>query len=252
MNRLDSLSPLDFSSDRMRGAETSSGVVSTASGGAPLSVFTPMHYEPNYAYPLLVWLHGRGGDESQLKRIIPHISLRNYVGVAPRGTAACGNGRLSGGGFDWPQSHQDIVQAESRIFAAIQTASMQLNVSPSRIFLAGFDSGATMALRLAMLHPGTFAGALSLGGRFPTARTPLSRLNHARQVPLFIASGRDSKEYPPEDVCNDLRLFHSAGMAVALRQYPCGHEISTQMLSDIDRWVMEQIAGVPATESSAL
>lgn len=252
MNRLDSLNSLDLTPNRLRKAETESGALSSGHGGAPHTLFTPMHYEPNYAYPLLVWLHGRGGDERQLKRIIPHISLRNYVGVAPRGATICGGGRNGQGGYDWPQSHQDIVQAEMRIFEAIQAATMQMNISPSRIYLAGFDTGGTMALRLAMLHPGRFAGVLSLGGRFPTARAPLSRLNHARQVPLFIASGRDSTEYPPEDVCADLRLFHSAGMAVALRQYPCGHEISTVMLGDVDRWIMEQIAGVPAAESSLL
>ncbi len=247
MNRLDSLSPLNLSPGRTRMVDATSGVLSSVQGSAPHALFTPMHYEPNYAYPLLVWLHGPGGDERQLKRIIPHVSLRNYVGVAPRGTSRCAQGRLGQGGYDWPQTHQDFVQAEARVFDALQAASLQMNISPTRIFLAGFDTGGTLALRLAMLHPSRFAGVLSLGGRFPTARAPLSRLNHARQVPLFMATGRDSAEYPPEDVCADLRLFHSAGMSVALRQYPCGHEISTLMLGDVDRWIMEQIAGVPET-----
>jgi len=247
MNRLDTLSSLELPPSRARRTDASSGVISTVTGSAPYAVFTPMHYEPNYAYPLLVWLHGPGGDERQLKRIMPHVSLRNYVGVAPRGTASLALGRISQGGFDWPQTHQDYVQAESRVFDAIQAVSLQLNVSAARVFVAGFDSGGTLALRLAMDHPCRFAGVLSLGGRFPTQGTPLSRLNHARQVPLFLATGCDSTEYPPEDVCADLRLFHSAGMSVALRQYqPCAQEICTTMLADMDRWMMEQINGVPA------
>jgi phospholipase/carboxylesterase len=252
MNRLDSLSSLDLPPSRNARANAESGVLSAGHGGAPYSLFTPMHYEPNYAYPLLVWLHGRGGDERQLKRIMPHVSLRNYAGVAPRGASTCSAGRLRSEGFDWSQSPQDFVQAEARVFSAIHSASLQLNISPSRIFLAGFDTGGTMALRLAMLHPSKFAGVLSIGGRFPTARAPLSRLNTARHVPLFIASGRDSTDYPPEDVCADLRLFHTAGMSVDLRQYPCGHEIDTLMLADIDRWIMQQINGVQTAEPSTL
>lgn len=252
MNRLDSLDALDLGSSRIPRAKAESGVLSAGHGGAPYTIFSPMHYEPNYAYPLLVWLHGRGGDERQLKRIMPHVSLRNYVGVAPRGPSNCSAGRLRSEGYDWPHSPQDFVQAEAQVFSAIHSASLQMNISPSRIFLAGFDTGGTMALRLAMLHPTKFAGVLSLGGRFPTARAPLSRLNIARHVPLFIASGRESEDYPPEDVCADLRLFHSAGMSVDLRQYPCGHEISTIMLGDVDRWIMQQINGVPAAETSTL
>ncbi len=52
------------------------------------TLFAPIHYESNYAYPLIVWLHGPHDDERQLKRIMPFVSLRNYVGVSPRGTEA--------------------------------------------------------------------------------------------------------------------------------------------------------------------
>ena len=45
------------------------------------SVFVPLHYEANYSYPLLVWLHGPGDDERQLKKIMPLISMRRYPGL---------------------------------------------------------------------------------------------------------------------------------------------------------------------------
>src|SRR5262245_62225276 len=47
--------------------------------------FIPRQYEPNYAYPLLVLFHARGGDEDQLVRAMPALSWRNYVGLALRG-----------------------------------------------------------------------------------------------------------------------------------------------------------------------
>ena len=46
---------------------------------------------------------------------------------------------------------------------------------------------------------------------------------------------------PPEKVCENLRLFHTAGMSVTLRQYPCGHQLAPQMLRDMDRWIIEQV-----------
>jgi hypothetical protein len=32
--------------------------------------------------------------------------------------------------------------------------------------------------------------------------------------------------------------LHAVGCTVDLRQYPCGDELSTNMLADLDRWVM--------------
>src|SRR3954470_20156094 len=49
------------------------------------AMFVPQRYEPNYAYPLLVLLHGRGGDEHQMVRAMPALSWRNYVGLGLRG-----------------------------------------------------------------------------------------------------------------------------------------------------------------------
>lgn len=57
--------------------------------------FGPLHYEPNYRYPLLIWLHGLGESEQTLLSIMPEISLRNYVAIAPRGLRVDG-GSLRG------------------------------------------------------------------------------------------------------------------------------------------------------------
>src|SRR3954471_18119266 len=59
----------------------------TTTGTGPLveARFIPQRYEPNYAYPLLVTFHARGGDEQQMVRSMPALSWRNYVGLSLRG-----------------------------------------------------------------------------------------------------------------------------------------------------------------------
>jgi phospholipase/carboxylesterase len=203
-----------------------------------LALFSPLHYEPNYAYPLIVWLHGPGADERQLRKIMPSISMRNYVGAAVRGTLALGSREA---GFAWSQSAGHIRRAEERTLAAVAAAQRRFNISSSRIFLAGFDCGGTMALRIACQYPDRFAGVLSMGGEFPLGNAPLSRLAEVRRLAVLLATGRDSDRYPPERVCENLRLFYAAGMSIHLRQYPVAQDLTTQMLSDMDRWIMEQI-----------
>jgi phospholipase/carboxylesterase len=219
--------------------EIQSGLFSTMQQDTIHAVFAPLHYEPGYSYPLVVWLHGSGCDERQLLRIMPLVSLRNYVAVAPRGTSV--SSLTEDAAYGWSHEEQNLQQAEHRIFDSIDSAARRYNINPRRIFLAGFDTGGTMAFRVAMYHPYKFAGMLSLGGCLPTGGAPLARLPEARQLAVFLAAGRASTVYAEQRVCDDLRLLHTAGMSITLRLYPCGHELSPQMLADVDRWIIEQI-----------
>jgi phospholipase/carboxylesterase len=264
MNRIQSYLSDIFGSDVANTVEVevAAGRFHSAPAGASHSLFVPLHYEQNYAYPMIVWLHGANDDERQLKRIMPFVSMRNYVAVAPRGIVhaaaddGAGDNAASDGpgqvGCSWNQTEDHILLAEHRVLEAVAAASRQLNIAPQRIFLAGFGCGGTMAFRLALNMPQIFAGALSLNGPFPSGLMPLAQLHRVRRLKFLLASGRDSGRYPPEKVCENLRLLYAAGMSISLRQYPCGDDLTTHMLSDMDRWIMEQIATpVTADEGSA-
>jgi phospholipase/carboxylesterase len=205
------------------------------------TLFVPHHYEPNYGYPLLVWLHGPGDDERQLKRIMPHVSTRNYVAVCPRGCSPPLPGEL---GFRWGQTAQAVETAEQSVFDSIDAACDRYHVAAEHVFLAGFQCGGTMALRVGLQYPERFAGVVSIGGAFPEGFAPLARLRQLRRLPIFIAQGRDSLEYPLQQSCGELRLFHAASLHVSLRQYPCADDLTTAMLSDLNAWLMERVTGI--------
>ena len=210
----------------------------------PHCLLAPLHYERNYAYPLLVWLHDDGGSERELKRIMPLVSLRNYVSLAVRGTNA------GEGGYSWSESPDAVLAAESRVADAVALAKQRFHVNSSRVYLAGQGVGGTLALRLALRQPEHYAGGVSIGGPFPQGQSPLARLSAARTSRLLIMHCRDSATYSINRLCDELALFHAAGMSVTLRQYPCGDELTTQMLRDLDVWLMEQVTGVATSEAA--
>jgi phospholipase/carboxylesterase len=195
-----------------------------------------LHYEAGYAYPLVVWLHGRSASEQQLRRVMPHVSMRNFVAVAPRGTVA----RRSGG-FGWRQDAEGIEEAEARIFHCVDVARDRFNIHADRIFLAGTGSGGTMAARVAWSYPDRFAGVASIGGPLPPEFCPLHRVNDMRHMPCMIATSRCSSAYPEDHVCRDLRLMHTAGCTIALRQYPGADDLTTGMLTDLNGWLMDLV-----------
>jgi phospholipase/carboxylesterase len=242
--------PLSYPPPRQPPFHLESGLFRATVGDTVHSVFGPMHYAPGYRYPLIVWLHGPGSDERQLMRIMPLVSMRNYVAVAPRGTSQKDASQPQREGYGWSQAEEHLPQAEQRIFDSIAVVAQEYNVHPERIFLAGFDAGGTMAFRVAMNYPQRFAGAISLSGAFPTGHAPLARLSEARHLSVFLAAGRRSAVYDETAVCADLRLLHAAGVSITLRSYPCGQELALAMFSDVDHWIIEHITSPQAAEDA--
>jgi phospholipase/carboxylesterase len=207
---------------------------------APIATFLPKHYEAGYAYPLIVWLHDSGENERHLPQVMRHISLQNFVAVAPRATNVS---TVDKRGFDWRQKSDAIADADEAVDNAIRLARSRFNIHPTRVFLIGHGAGGTMATRLALHRPRSFAGAASIAGSLPRNQRPLRQLTELRGFPFFIASSRDCQQYSQQEVCDDLRLLHAAGCSVALRQYPGDDDLTTMMLGDVNRWIMDRVCG---------
>src|SRR5918912_461766 len=174
-----------------------------APSGWPLRTFLPVGYEPNYPYPLLVFLHGHGGSEEQVLRLAPRLSRRNYVCIALRGPYA-----------------SDDPLVEEYVLGAIRQTRRVLHVHSERIYLAGFCEGAALAYRLALLFPERFAGVVALNGALPRRGGPLLRLPEVRRLKVLIGHGIANAIVPLAMARQDYKLFYSAGMPVQFRTYP--------------------------------
>ncbi|WP_197526289.1 alpha/beta hydrolase [Botrimarina colliarenosi] len=201
------------------------------------ATFAPLGYESGYQYPLLVWLHGDGANEQTLPQVMRHISVRNFVATAPRGVDGVASA------FGWRQNADSIDAAEDAVFDAIEATGERFSLHPRRVFLAGSGSGGSMAMRIALRHPGRFAGVATLDGALPTSDALLCRVNELRELPMLLSACKQSPAYSEPQVCRDLSLLHSAGCSVAIRQYPGDDDLTTTMLADLNRWAMGIVCG---------
>lgn len=200
-------------------------------------LFSPIHYEAGYRYPLVVWLHSEHGSEHELRQVMPLLSPRNYVGVAPRGTCRSSKRAIS---YQWLHCAAGVADACERVRRSIQQASVQFNVHDERIFIAGYGLSGTMALRVALEHPELFAGAISLGGRAPRGLHVFRRLNDARKLPILVSVSPQPGQFTLGDLSDDLRLLHSGGFSVSVQLYPDGDGLTDCMLARCDEWIMER------------
>jgi phospholipase/carboxylesterase len=209
--------------------------------GWPLRTFLPTGYEPNYPYPLLVFLHGRGGSEEQILRLAPQLSRRNYICIGLRGFRALGLRDNGLPAYTWDAEGHDDARVEEYVFRAIEQTRRHYHVHSERIYLAGYHEGATLAYRLGMTYPERFAGIISLNGAMPRQGGPLLRLAEVRRLRVLIGHGLTNEVVPLEMARQDFRLLYTAGLSIRMHTYSTNHGIHRDMLRDINRWVMQSI-----------
>lgn len=221
------------------GSFVADGVFQSMTACRPTETFMPLHYEPNYAYPLIIWLHSPGEDERQLRRVMPLLSLRNYVAAAIRGGVSFGNDGLPKKGYFWDPGTYETTYAA--VLRTINEMRRLRRIASDRIYLAGCEEGGTMAQRLAFHDPQHFAGVISLDGAIPEDMMLLERFKELKKVRFLYAVSRGSRTCPVESFCENLRLLYSAGVPLTLRNYPTAGSLQLDMLRDANRWIMGSI-----------
>lgn len=209
--------------------------------GWPLRTFLPTGYEPNYPYPLLVFLHGRGGSEEQILRLAPQLSRRNYICIGLRGPRSLGLRNNGLPAFSWDAEDHVDADLEEYIFRAVEQTRRHYHVHSERIYLAGYHEGASLAYRLGMMYPERFAGIIALNGVMPRHGGPLLRLPDVRHLRVLIGHGIANETVPLELARHDFRLLYTAGLAIRMHTYATNHRIHADMLRDINRWIMQAI-----------
>lgn len=206
-------------------------VRSSLSGTA--AVFTPEGYEPNYAYPLVVWFHDAGEDERVLRRIMPTVSERNAIGLALRGERS-----LRGGGFDWPVI--DPHRRASMLFDRVRDLRREYHVHTERVVLAGRGTGAAAAAGLFFARPEWFGGLALLD--LPPESLPVHLVSSDELAgkPVLL-------DLPVEQlgrVRDGASRFAAAGLDVTFR-HARSSGVCRSTLLHLNRWLMATICGVP-------
>lgn len=195
------------------------------------ALFAPLHYEPNYAYPLLVWLHGERDDESQLGRVMPDLSLRNYVAIAPSWAAVPAASSRIAADHRQPELHS----LEQRIFDLAAMAARRFKLNLNHVFLAGAGAGGTMAVRLGLQQAGRYTGAVAFDAPLPSDDGRMSTVNSADRLPIYLAIGAAHLSARH----NVLQCIH--GLDATLRQSADQHGLSAANLAEANAWMMKRM-----------
>jgi phospholipase/carboxylesterase len=208
----------------------------------PVRTFLPIGYEPRYPYPLLVFLHGHGGNEEQVLRLAPRLSRRNFIAIGLRGPVAldANDDRPNDGlpSYAWGDGRYATL-LEDYLLRAVEQTRRRYHVHSERVYLAGLAEGATVAYRLGLTFADRLGGVIALNGAMPRLERPLLRLPHARSLRVFIGHGIANLHTPWTHARHDLRVLSAAGLSVTMHSYPTTHKLHPDMLRDVNRWIID-------------
>jgi predicted esterase len=151
----------------------------------PYQVFVPSSYDKSKPFPLIIALHGMGGDENSYLTVYGQGAFKTeaekhgYIVACPKGRK--------------PASMY-VGDAEKDVMDVIAEVRRAYNIDADRIYLTGHSMGGFGTWSVAMDHPDVFAALAPISGG---ANNPanMSKIAH---IPTLIVHGDNDPTVPVE------------------------------------------------------
>jgi phospholipase/carboxylesterase len=187
-------------------------------------LYVPLGYDPETKAPLLVLLHGAGGQAADWRSTFAVAGGRGLVVLA-----------LDSRGTTWDRVRGDFAGDVAFMDAALSHTFGRCSIDPERILLAGFSDGASYALSLGVgngdlfTHLAAFSpGFLNSGERL--VGKPRIFVSHGTQDPVIsVLTSRDTI----------VPLLRGAGYEVRYEEFEGGHTVPAGVFDAALDWFLE-------------
>lgn len=201
----------------------------------------------------VIWLHGLGADGNDFVPIVEEMAdelaalppIRFVFPHAPVRPVTINGGYEMRAWYDlvaqdFSQRREDPVgvHQSARQIEALITRENERGIADEHIVLAGFSQGGAVALHTGLRHARRLAGILALSTYLPLADTLAGEASVAnRDVPIFMAHGRDDSVIPYAFAARSGDLLRREGYAVDWHAYAVEHGVCLEEVLDIAGWL---------------
>ncbi|MFM2354179.1 MAG: hypothetical protein RLZZ608_1585 [Actinomycetota bacterium] len=185
--------------------------------------------------PVLLTLHGTGGDEREITALAAHFDPRASV-LSPRGRVSEAGAnrwfrRLREGVFDV----DDVIARAGELAAFISAARDEYALTDAPLTAVGFSNGANIALATTLLHPSVLTRVVAFSGMYPFGdRDPMGDVTG---VEVLLLNGSSDPMAPSTSVDVLERTASAHGASVTRHTRSGGHGIDGAELQAAKAWV---------------
>ena len=127
---------------------------------------------------------------------------------------------------------------------ALIDAEVTRGMPARRIVLAGFSQGCALALLAGLRYPARLGGLAGLSGYLPLAATTAAERHAAnRDVPIFVAHGRDDDVVALARGQSGRDVLQTLGHEVEWHDYPMAHSVCMEEVVALNRWLVRVWGG---------
>lgn len=187
--------------------------------------------------PLLLLLHGTGGDEHDLIRlargIAPSAALLSPRGdVSERGALRFFT-RIGEGFFD----PAEVCRRTHALADFISAASEHHGIAPHRVVAVGFSNGANIAATMLQLRPEVLGGAILFRSMVVLDQpAPPGTLTGKR---VLLVNGSVDPLVPPDHPLRLAGLLRAGGADVKVQMLSASHGLTPQDLAAAQEWLRD-------------
>ncbi len=196
--------------------------------------------------PLLILLHGVGGNEQNLFSFAPNLP-ENFVVVSARGPLTFGANSFAWFQVDFssgkPQiNEQQAENARKMLIDFIEDLKSEITFDSKKVYLMGFSQGGIMSYSAALTAPEKVNGIAVLSGRLlPEIKPFMADEKRLKNLKIFISHGKQDAVLNHQYAIDALEFLKSKNLNPEFHSYDEGHTVNQQMFTDVNHWLTANI-----------
>lgn len=185
--------------------------------------------------PLVVFMHGRGADASDLSDLAPMIDgpggYRFVFPNAARPFEAYPGMTMGYSWFDgWPPEGESIVESRTSMLTLIDQLVARYP-NPGKVVLGGFSQGGLMALDVGFRTTTPLAGIAVMSGAVYEGDLPDLRARAGQRV--LLIHGTDDDVIPVVAAQRSRRVLEDHGIEPEYHEFAMGHHVTPESLEAV-------------------
>lgn len=192
--------------------------------------------------PVLLLLHGWGGDENVMWVFTGHLN-NHYCLLAPRGLL-----HTQPMGYGWAYTASNNLTNLSSLFPMVDLLLAQVdyhrkslapNTQTEPLSLMGFSQGAALAYAIALRYPERVKKLAALSGFLPDGAETYRNNNGLAGKPVLITHGSLDQIVPVETARRDAVLLERLGASVTYCEESVGHKLGKACFRKLDEFFLD-------------
>lgn len=199
---------------------------------------SPADPQPDFVYPTILALHGRGSNEGDLIGLADYLP-KKYLWISPRGTFDLGPDA-----YEWFQITQVGKPDPTRLKNALNTIDKFIDeiiknypVDKNKLYLLGFSQGSIVSMSYALTKPQRVAGVIAQSGYIPHESGLQIDEAGIKGKPFILTHGIQDSILPIDWARRSRDTLQKLGTKLEYHEFNMAHNVSAESIAVVNTWL---------------